>query len=372
MLAFRSSGLDEFVTPVPGNALQGLFGDLLNATGSRWGKLTFEKEGAARVLGGNISQSERMAFPDPWLTQRPRILGRAIRGESFLPAAVWKASDYYQSILRPTGVEPDHSLIASVACAGGEIVAFLARATWDSPFSAAEQARLEMFLPMIPRVADLMWAAEAEREASAHGNAALDALTLGTVVVGQSGEVLYSNRAASLLVGTADWLSVVDGHITTVDPAQRERLEVHIMDACRPVAPRPALIRLPGRRGAWATVLVSPLRNDGAAHETARALVTLRASGEHDGRLNPIRLLFGLSDAEARLAWALVNGASVVEFAAARSVSVNTARVQLTSLLRKSGAKRQAELVALLGSIPPVRLSPGPLAARASPEGEPH
>jgi DNA-binding CsgD family transcriptional regulator len=65
---------------------------------------------------------------------------------------------------------------------------------------------------------------------------------------------------------------------------------------------------------------------------------------------------FALTDAEAKLADALVNGLTLAELAHDRGLSKQTLRNQLVGLMRKTGTKRQSQLVALL-----TRLSLGAL-----------
>jgi len=57
---------------------------------------------------------------------------------------------------------------------------------------------------------------------------------------------------------------------------------------------------------------------------------------------------FGLTEAEAELAEALLGGDTVAEYAQARLVSKQTLRNQLVGLMRKTGTHRQAELIGLL------------------------
>jgi DNA-binding CsgD family transcriptional regulator len=64
-----------------------------------------------------------------------------------------------------------------------------------------------------------------------------------------------------------------------------------------------------------------------------------------------IRSLFDLTPAEAGVARGLGAGRTLDEVAADRGVSRNTIRTQLSSLLQKTGCRRQAELVSLLGGI---------------------
>lgn len=57
---------------------------------------------------------------------------------------------------------------------------------------------------------------------------------------------------------------------------------------------------------------------------------------------------FGLTDAETAVARELAQGLSLPEIATKRGVSLNTIRNQTQSILTKSGAKRQAELIVLV------------------------
>ena len=56
----------------------------------------------------------------------------------------------------------------------------------------------------------------------------------------------------------------------------------------------------------------------------------------------------GLLKREAKLAEALLNGSTLAEFAKDREVSKQTLRNQLVGLMRKTGTRRQSELVSLL------------------------
>lgn len=61
-----------------------------------------------------------------------------------------------------------------------------------------------------------------------------------------------------------------------------------------------------------------------------------------------LRYAYGLTGAEARLACALVDGASLREASARQGITYSTARGYVKSLLQKTGTHRQAQLVARL------------------------
>lgn len=64
-----------------------------------------------------------------------------------------------------------------------------------------------------------------------------------------------------------------------------------------------------------------------------------------------LRMTFGLSDSEARLAVLLSSGKTLAQAADALEVTYETARTQLKSVFAKSGTRRQAELVDLLSRV---------------------
>jgi DNA-binding CsgD family transcriptional regulator len=65
-----------------------------------------------------------------------------------------------------------------------------------------------------------------------------------------------------------------------------------------------------------------------------------------------IAKMYALTPAELRLAQQLMLGATVQEAADGISVAVATIRSQLSTILRKTGARRQAELIRLLSVVP--------------------
>jgi DNA-binding CsgD family transcriptional regulator len=84
----------------------------------------------------------------------------------------------------------------------------------------------------------------------------------------------------------------------------------------------------------------------------ARALVVVL---DPDARPMPhdeaLRVVFGLTSAEARVAVRLGTGESLDEAADSLGIAKETARCHLKQIFDKTGAHRQSELVALLGRL---------------------
>jgi DNA-binding CsgD family transcriptional regulator len=64
--------------------------------------------------------------------------------------------------------------------------------------------------------------------------------------------------------------------------------------------------------------------------------------------IEALRALYGLTDAEARLTCALLEGARLEDYAERVGISMNTARTHLKSVFAKTDTDRQAELMRLL------------------------
>jgi DNA-binding CsgD family transcriptional regulator len=69
-------------------------------------------------------------------------------------------------------------------------------------------------------------------------------------------------------------------------------------------------------------------------------------------RTSLLRQLFGITPAEASLAYALMAGYSTDDYAVRNKLGESTVRTQIKAALAKTGTRCQAELVALLARIP--------------------
>jgi DNA-binding CsgD family transcriptional regulator len=78
------------------------------------------------------------------------------------------------------------------------------------------------------------------------------------------------------------------------------------------------------------------------------ALIATPSSGHVELRVEDICDAIGLSQAEAKLAKALVSGASLKEDAEAAGLSLNTARRPLAAAFLKTETNKQSDLVSLL------------------------
>jgi DNA-binding CsgD family transcriptional regulator len=117
---------------------------------------------------------------------------------------------------------------------------------------------------------------------------------------------------------------------------------------------------LVGRRGGRVGYIltVAPLGVELAVRERPLAMILV---ADPDGRTpseSDLAEFFGLSPAESRLTVALLAGKTMREAATDFGVRITTLRTQLSSILRKVGVNRQAELIRVLSNIPVSPASP--------------
>jgi DNA-binding CsgD family transcriptional regulator len=190
----------------------------------------------------------------------------------------------------------------------------------------------------------------------------LDVFPVGVIVANPRCEVLDTNSAAARLLRAKDGLECDGGRLHASCPAWTSRVRGLVSRACSPLCspsvPAMNALAVPRPSGARPLqVLVASFEPAAtlAAH-TPYAAVLYVSDPELRPVLSPerVRLLFGLTQAEAHIATQLALGLTPKEIAARARVQANTIRCQLKQIYQKTGARHQADLVRLLLTGPSV------------------
>lgn len=228
------------------------------------------------------------------------------------------------------------------------------RPTDARDYGSEDKRRLTAFLPHLKRALQIrqrLLTAGVERRATLD---ALERTGTATLVVTQSGHILYANALAEGLLRQTDAIRAINGRLVTVERTANASLSLAIAEAIRAAGGNNAAAsntltiaredRLP------LTLMVAPLRpaGDGFGAAVPCAIVFVRDPEQPTPSSQALRGLFGLTPAEASIAAALADGLSLDSIAASHRVSLNTARTHLKNILAKTGTRRQAELVALV------------------------
>jgi DNA-binding CsgD family transcriptional regulator len=234
---------------------------------------------------------------------------------------------------------------------------------------------LHTLVPHLSRAVALQARVERAEKRAAEAGDAFDRVALGVVLVDGEAKPILANRAAKRIAGQQDGFTIAADGLRGATPGDTRMLQGAIagvagegsaaglglrlsrLSSSRPyevvVVPISRARRWPARRRRTAVVFIS---------DAGPALVS-PAQLVHD--------LYGLSEAETRLALLLLSGQGMREAAATLGVSRNTAHSQLASIFRKTETSSQAELVAVLLRGPfAVRLPGGSSDAYPPVEGE--
>ena len=177
-------------------------------------------------------------------------------------------------------------------------------------------------------------------------NLLLDAIRLPLLLLDPSMRMLAANsHAQPLLERTANGAG--KRHVV-LRGVCRTKFSDAVRSACD-IAPHTAgsILRVAGAP-AW-QVLVLPIVMRHSDRSDRAALVLVHGQTEQAGLHGPVNQLlqqvYGLTPAEARLAMLILDGLAPGDAATSLKVSVATIRTQLSAILKKTGARKQAELV---------------------------
>ncbi len=166
--------------------------------------------------------------------------------------------------------------------------------------------------------------------------------------------VVYANHASDLLRSDGDGISLTDAGVTLLHKQENDRLQALIASAL-------ALIAAPGADASMRVtrpsgkrpylILVTPASRRHPVLSSLRPAVCIVITDPEAQRplsVRRLRTVFGLTEAEARLAALLATGEDLRSAAVKLRISYGTARVRLSEIFQKTETHRQGELIKLL------------------------
>lgn len=177
---------------------------------------------------------------------------------------------------------------------------------------------------------------------------ALDSIAVGVIAVDRSLRPLHFNRYAGEILEDGGSLALDDGMLTCPQPADTSRLKTAVTRCIGAQAGSATLFRLYDPRRAESLEVAVKRSGNGVAE---LATIFIRNSGPQSEMPDMLLAdLYGFTRAERQIAALLTQEGSVTLAAKVRGVSASTARTHLRSLLRKTGARRQVDLVQRLST----------------------
>ena len=196
------------------------------------------------------------------------------------------------------------------------------------------------------------------------GRSVLDRFRQPVILIDQQRILRFRNQAATDLLEEGDVATEGSGFLRLRDPRHDRQMLVHLREldlgghaAGDAGTLERAVMRLrKSSDDAPVALLLLPLRPGsmmGAFGDEGLALgMFIDPAFRRDPDPAVIAAAFGLTPAEARVAGALTTGKAPEELADDVGVAISTIRTQIRSLLEKTGARRQAEMVSILAAFP--------------------
>lgn len=287
------------------------------------------QRGAARLLREGVADDEQLTSPGE--------LHRTRFHADFL-----RAADLEHGMGLFLGNDTDQSLI----------VLTINRSGRHGVYKNDERELAKALLPHLRNAFALHGQLRGLRSMECAYRSTLDRLEQPVMLVSQQGMVVFANERAQRLEAEGCCLQRRQERLAAVHPADEPLLHVALSRVMSGATGGDSLaMPLRSRNGmvsALLTICPTPAGVfDPWSHGNVAAAVFIRPLHP---RLLPedVRVAFGFTAAEFRLAGMLLQGFALDEAAERSGTSKNTARTQLRGLFDKTGTRRQSELVALL------------------------
>lgn len=284
--------------------------------------------------------------------------GTARYAHRAVPDAEFERTEFCNDYFHPHGM---HYSIGIKVPLAGQAPAYLAcmRKKREGGFGDAEGTALEILMPHLQR-ALMLHLQMGRMEAKAEGmGEALDVFGHAVFGVNGEGRVMAANRAAEEIVRKGDGLRIMAGRLEAEDAGEDSHLQAMLgwrdggVGAAARMSARRSM-RLSRRLSPPLSVVLVPLPS-GQLTDLGRMEALVVASdpgGRMGSRAEVLRELYRLTPTEARMADLIAQGNEVREAALVMRTTLETARFHMKRVLTKTGARRQAELVRLVVSLP--------------------
>lgn len=182
-------------------------------------------------------------------------------------------------------------------------------------------------------------------------------------LLNRDGKVIHVSSEVARLLGELPQANITHQRLTLNDPRQQSALQRLLDAVTQPAAGMGAggVIALALPDGQRVRCLVSPLRGNPLSQQYSDTCQPLAIVYFHDPRtevyvdLECLMQLYGLSEAESRVAAGISRGLGPQQVADTYQISVHTVRTQLKSVFIKTGTTRQSELAKEILTSPAIR-----------------
>jgi DNA-binding CsgD family transcriptional regulator len=290
--------------------------------------------------------------------QGPPRRGEIVYTDSLLPKEDVRRTAFYNEWAAHHGIDHAAGLVVEQhgAPEGTPLtVLTLVRAPGMPAFEPAELRPLQALHPHLYRAVRTHWALAGSRDTRRSVEQALEGLPQPLLLLASSGSIEFANGAGRDLLARERVAELRHGALAAFGHLPREALADALDAAARGEGSTLTTWWEEGGRLRPAVLHFRPLQGESAYRRfwpRAAALLQVESPAEaaHDAaRLGAAVARFRLTPAEARVLGCVQRGLTPAEAAAEIGVRLSTVRAQLSSLFQKTGTRRQAELMRLVG-----------------------
>ena len=317
----------------------------------------------ARVETSGVDASSQREFLDVWsahdlvrLRTRSWRPGAIELDHQIVPKPELLASDYYNGFMKPRDMRTVMRLTLAHRSRFLTIIS-LVRPHSAEDFDAAAIEQCQAFMPHLQRAANIRFQADGAAAMLGGLSDVVDRSVTAVLLLERDGQVKFANQAARAMAASADAFLLRRDQLEILnqdDDAVFQRLVAGAAGTLGDLDPRGGVMRLSRHQGKPSyTVTVAPVGQQ-TSWIGSEPMVLVRIADPDVTPMPPketLGQLFGFTMAETRVAERLMMGDSPEQAAAFLEVKTATARWHLASIYRKTGTKRQVELVRLLLSL---------------------
>jgi DNA-binding CsgD family transcriptional regulator len=221
-----------------------------------------------------------------------------------------------------------------------------------------KRRRFELVVPHVRRALLIGKVIDLHRIESAALADTLDTISSGTFIVDATGRILHANASGHAMLADANAVRAPGGRLVACDPqAGRTLADIfQTAEAGDAALGREGIaVPLGGRNGERYVGHVLPLtsgtrRKAGVSYGATAAIFIRKAALDLPSLPQAVAQRFGLTPAEIRVLFAIVEIGGIPEIAPVLGIAEPTVKTHLRHLFEKTGTHRQADLVKLVAA----------------------
>jgi DNA-binding CsgD family transcriptional regulator len=299
--------------------------------------------------------------------------------QSVMSTAELRASEIFNDYMQPNGDAYQCGMALSGFEQGHSAGLSLLRSESQGEFGQDTIDLLAFLAPHIKRAFALHQSLSHLRSENADLRYSIEAAGIAAVSLGDRGQVIRTTAAARRLIEARDGLELLSGRLIAITPGERVRLDELILGAAstgngdsaspvllnRSISPQAgaSLHTAPSGGAMLITrrapkrplqVVVTPFRSETTFVQDRPCAILLLTDPDEQpvSRAAVLRALYRLSPLEARIVDQLSAGSDVAAIADQLGITANTVRFYLKEIFRKTGTRRQSDLIRLVLRLP--------------------